>query len=82
MNDQINAIAVNALYVVPFVVLLNFISLKIQKSAIKNNSKNVILNTGFIVKNSLFVGLIVFLVMYLGAPLPFDDNILVRPADF
>ncbi len=82
MSDQVQAIASNYLYVVPIVMVLTGLWLIIQKRKIKNNAKNAIMDNGFLVRNVLFVGLITFLVMYLGKPIPYEDSILVRPADF
>lgn len=83
MNEQVHAIATNYLYMVPIAMAVTALWLKLQKSRVKNPAKNVILDNGFFLRNVLFVGTLVFLIMYLGKPLPgFEESIIVRPADF
>ena len=83
MNEQIHAIATNFLYAVPITMLITGIFLQVQKTKLKNPAKNTILNNSFIFRNSLFVGLLTFVILYLGKPLPgLEESIIVSPADF
>lgn len=79
MNEQIHNIASNVLYMVPIAVLLMAGWLKFQKSKMRVR----MVDNQFIWKNSLFVGLLVFAVMFLGKPMTgVEENIIVGPADF
>jgi uncharacterized membrane protein len=80
MNENIHYIASNYIYIVPFSILLTMAFLQWQKQVGK---KNQIVDSTFIIRNALFVGLLVFVIVYLNKPLPsLEESLFVSPADF
>jgi len=83
MNEQMHDFATNYVVAIPIAMVLTGLWLMFQKSKIKNSAKNQIMNNSFVMRNVFFVGILVFLIMYLGRPLPgLEESIIVRPADF
>jgi len=80
--DQLQEFGKNYMYVIPASVLLTMLFLHWQKYTLKNQHVKL-LDSTFILRNSLFVGLIAFIIVYLNKPLPrFEDSLYVNPADF
>lgn len=83
MIDQLNTFATNYAYAVPSAILLTVFWLYFQKQRVRTASKMISIDTPFIVRNSVFVGLLVFAVVYFGKPLPaLEESMYVSPADF
>lgn len=81
MQDQLHAFATNYMYAVPATVVLTAAWLHLQKTRMKVH-KNLIDNK-FITRNAIFAGIIAFLLLYFGRPLPLlEESINVLPADF
>lgn len=80
--EKVHAFATNSLYSVPTIILLTGLFLYWQKSQLKREHKHVIDNV-FIIRNSVFVGLLVFMLLQCSKQLPsFEESIYVAPADF
>lgn len=80
--DKLHSIATNYIYIVPISIILMMAFLYWQKISDAQNDDNVP-NSTFIIRNSLFVGLLVFFVVYYNKPLPsFEESMFVSPADF
>lgn len=82
MNDKIQAIASNYLYVIPIVMLLFAVVFRAQKVKGKNG-KTPSVDNAFILRNSVFAGVVAAFLLYFNKPLPgLEDTIDVRPANF
>ncbi len=78
--DQLRIVTGNYFFMVPVTVLIVYLVLRAQK---QSNGKNVVLDDSALWKNSVFVGLLMGVVLYLNKPLPgLEDSINVRPANF
>ena len=81
MQDQLHAFASSYIYAVPATMLLTAIWFHFQKSRMKTHKS--LIDNKFITKNSVFVGCLAFVLLYLGRPLPLlEESINVSPADF
>ena len=83
MNERIHDIASKFIFMVPIAMAVTFLWFKFQKSRMQGNYKQLAFDSTFMWKNVGFVGILTFLVMYLGQPLSLpEENVFIRPADF
>lgn len=81
MNDKLHVIFSNPVYAVPIAAALNACFLMWQKSQLKKGKEH--LNSSFILRNSIFVGLLTFVVIYFGQNIGDQEEYLrVGPASF
>ncbi len=81
MQDQLHSFATNYMYAVPAVMVLTAAWLHFQKTRMK--AHKTLIDTKFMTRNALFAGVLAFLLIYLGRPLPsLEESINVLPADF
>ena len=80
--EQAHSIATNLAYIVPLAMVVTACWIYFQRTRLKNPVKGVISNN-FILRNSLFVGVVVFTVVYFSKPIhSLEESIIVKPADF
>jgi hypothetical protein len=82
MNDKIQSMASNYLYVIPFALIIATIWFKLEKHNMKHPSKNTIMGNTFFYRFLAFVGVLTFIIVYANKPISLDDSIVVAPADF
>jgi len=81
MQDQLHGFATNYIYAVPAAMALTALWLHFQKTRMKTHK--TLIDTKFITRNSIFAGLVAFMLVYLGKPLPLlEESINVSPANF
>jgi type IV secretory pathway TrbL component len=82
MNEQLHYFSTNYHLAVPATVFLTMGFLYWQKRTIKNKNTDIIDST-FILRNSLFVGVVALFLIYFNKPLPsLEESLLVTPAEF
>lgn len=81
MQEQLHAFATSYIYAVPAAMLLTAAWLQFQKSRMK--AHKTLIDSKFITRNTVFAGVVAFLLLYFGRPLPLlEESINVSPADF
>jgi type IV secretory pathway TrbL component len=82
MNEQLYNFATSPHLVIPTAVLLTMVFLYWQKKTIKKKNTEL-LDSTFIVRNSLFVGVIALFIVYFNKPLPrLEESFSPSPAEF
>ena len=83
MSEQLQSLASNYFYVIPFALLLTFVWHKIEKTKNKHPSKNSVLNQNHLYRLMGFIAVLTFTIVYANKPLPkLEESIIVSPADF
>lgn len=82
MNENLHMLLSNPVYCVPLAALANAGFLFFQKKQLKNSNQKAVFSQTFLIRNSLFVGLLVFLVIHFNTTLPYDDLMHVGPSPF
>jgi ABC-type uncharacterized transport system permease subunit len=81
MNEKLHVVFSNPVYAVPIAAALNACFLMWQKSQLKKDRKQ--LDQSFIIRNSIFVGLLTFVIIYFGQNIGDQEEYLrVGPASF
>jgi len=81
--ETAHSVATNYTYVIPIAIILYGGVLYVQKCKLKCSKKEACVSYPFITRNALFVGFLVFLILYFNKPMEdLDESMYVTPAPF